>query len=382
MAETRRIKAAKGSVVVQPFRGRLRLCWTWQSKRLYLYLGLPDSIANRKVAEIKARQIELDIASNNFDPTLIKYKNDRQRAELSAVALFERFAEYKRKRVEGRTLEKYTALAKHLQAFFGIRNSGDVGTPQAEQFRDYLAQRLAPITLREWLGLCRAAWDWGIDQKLVKANPWGELVEAIKVPPKQRPQPFSATEIGLIVAGFRGDRHYAYYADFVEFLLGTGCRTGEAIGLRWGHLSEDCSVVWIGESVSRGRRKATKTNKDRQFRLSPRLQAMLRARKPEQVGKDDLVFPAPRGGPIDDHNFRNRAWVRVLAKQGVAYRKPYLTRSTFESHAIITHRLNPALVAEMTGHDPKTLFKHYLGSVDEGLQVPDVIPEVPQQWEL
>ena len=37
-------------------------------------VGLPDSIINRKVAAQKAQQIELDMLSGNFDPTLQKYK--------------------------------------------------------------------------------------------------------------------------------------------------------------------------------------------------------------------------------------------------------------------------------------------------------------------
>jgi integrase len=39
-----------------------------------LYIGLPDTIANRKAASIEASQIELDMASGNFDPSLVKYK--------------------------------------------------------------------------------------------------------------------------------------------------------------------------------------------------------------------------------------------------------------------------------------------------------------------
>ncbi len=55
----------KGTVNVEVFNSRLRLAWSWQGKRFWLYVGLPDTTANRKVAEIKARTIELDIASNN-----------------------------------------------------------------------------------------------------------------------------------------------------------------------------------------------------------------------------------------------------------------------------------------------------------------------------
>lgn len=376
VVQERRKKAPKGSVVVQVFRDRLRLCWTFEGKRLYLYLGLPDSQANRKVAEIRARQIELDITSGNFDRSLAKYKPESQRSEsLGVTDLFERFMAYKAKRVEPRTLEKYRAIAGHLKEFFGVRSSGEIQEKHADQFREWLGKRLEPVTLKEWLGLVKASWEWGIKQKLITSeNPWPEVVKAVRVPPKQKAKPFTAAEIERIMTGFRSDRSYAHYTDFVEFLLGTGCRTGEAIGLRWKHLADDCSAVWIGEAISRGRRKTTKTNKARTFGLSKRLQAMLLERRPADYKSDDLVFPSPKGKAIDDHNFRNRVWVKVLAAAEVDYRKPYNTRGTFESHAIVTHKLNPLTVAEITGHDPKILFKHYAGAIDGGLRTPEILP--------
>ena len=47
---------------------------SWQGQRYYLSLGVPDTAINRKAAEQKARQIELDFVSGNFDPTLDKYR--------------------------------------------------------------------------------------------------------------------------------------------------------------------------------------------------------------------------------------------------------------------------------------------------------------------
>ena len=65
---------AKGQVKVEVYSERLRLRWSHQSQRYCLSVGLPDSIINRKVATQKAQQIELDMLSGNFDPTLQKYK--------------------------------------------------------------------------------------------------------------------------------------------------------------------------------------------------------------------------------------------------------------------------------------------------------------------
>ncbi|HEY9892573.1 MAG TPA: hypothetical protein V6D37_12380 [Candidatus Sericytochromatia bacterium] len=35
----------KGSVNIEVFNDRLPLAWSWQKKRFWLYIGLPDSIA-------------------------------------------------------------------------------------------------------------------------------------------------------------------------------------------------------------------------------------------------------------------------------------------------------------------------------------------------
>jgi hypothetical protein len=67
-------KASKGSVQIKESNGRLQLVFSFGGKRHYLSTGFSDTHANRKLAEMKARQIELDILSGNFDPTLDKYK--------------------------------------------------------------------------------------------------------------------------------------------------------------------------------------------------------------------------------------------------------------------------------------------------------------------
>ncbi len=41
---------------------------------------------------------------------------------------------------------------------------------------------------------------------------------------------------------------------------------------------------------------------------------MLMQRRAENYNKEELVFSLLNGAPIDDHNFRNRAWVKVLEK--------------------------------------------------------------------
>lgn len=368
-----RKKAAKGTVVIQVFKERLRLVWSYAQERYFLYLGLPDSKVNRLHADQKARQIEGDIATGNFDTTLKKYKIEAilRQSQMSAVALFERFTESKAKYLATPTLAKYAAISRYFKQHFGDKPASAIAVADAEAFTDWLITQIEPITAKDRLSLIKACWRWAIEQNLIEFTPWEEMTRRIKPTPKQMPKPFSREEIGAIIQAFRTDRYYYHYADYVEFLFGTGCRTGEAIGLLWKHVNNDCSTVWIGESLSRGVRKTTKNNRARTVTLTHSLQTMLKARKPQDVKPDDFVFTTPNGNAIDDHNFRNRAWKTVLTRLEIDYRKPYTTRHTLISHALDLG-MSPLMVAQLTGHDVQVLFKNYAGNVNSRPRLPEL----------
>jgi integrase len=360
-------------VRIENFKGRLRLRWSYRGKRFCLSFGFADSPLGRKVAEGKAKLIEIDLITGNFDPTLNKYRGAAEAPKsgsIGPVALFDKFAIYKAKGTDRRTQEKYRAVRSRVAKFFGTVDR-PLDLDYADQFRLALAD-LAPKTQKEYLSLLKNCWEWGEREKLVTGNPWGEVVARVRVAPKQRPRPFTKPEIAAILSAFKSDPHYAYYADFVQFLFATGCRTSEAIGLRWCDLSDDCAKIWIGESVSRGVRKPTKTNRDRTFRLNPELSQLLLSRRPEPFQPDSLVFPSKTGKALNDRTFSRRAWPQILEKAGVNYRSPYTTRHTFVSHAI-AQEVKPMAIAQITGHEPETLFRHYAADISGGLTLPNIL---------
>jgi integrase len=363
------------AVKIESFKGRLRLRWSYQGQRYNLSLGLDDTDLGQTLAKGRAGQIDIDIATGDFDRTLATYRRASAKVEtgttITAAEMFGRFTAYKVQGLDARTRGKYQAIGTKLSALLGSERAA-IDEARAEQFRLGLAATIAPSSQKEYLAMMSTCWDWGVTQSLVPINPWGEVLKRVKVPPRQQARPFTKAEMTAILNGFRQSRYFAHYGDFVEFLFSTGVRTGEAIGLRWSHLSDDCGKVWIGESVSRGVRKSTKTNRSREFRLTDRLSSMLRSRRPNNPQPDALVFPAVEGGPIDDKNFRNRAWKAVLKEAGVNYRSPYKTRHTFISHAI-AGGMNPMTIAKMTGHDPEVLFERYAADIQGGLQLPDIL---------
>jgi len=117
-------KASKGTVQVIASNDRLQLRFRFLGKRHYLSLGLPDTSVNRKAAEAKARQIELDILSNNFDEKLAKYTPQSALSTATpeitpkpvpgASDLWRRYREYKTASLKVTTKGYHASLARIL----------------------------------------------------------------------------------------------------------------------------------------------------------------------------------------------------------------------------------------------------------------------------
>jgi integrase len=134
---------------IENFKGNLRLRWSYQGKRYCLTLGLTDSPRNRLIAQMKADEIDRDIAYGQFDPTLVKYKPSLEaRHSLKVVDLFEKFIKAKSREICSQSLVKYRATLGYLQQFFREQQAKTVTAEKADQFRQWLSERILPNTNR------------------------------------------------------------------------------------------------------------------------------------------------------------------------------------------------------------------------------------------
>jgi integrase len=160
----------------------------------------------------------------------------------------------------------------------------------------------------------------------------------------------------------------------VEFWFLTGCRPSEAIGLRWGQVTEDCGFVHFVRAVSYcyGKKvevEGSKNNKTRRFPCSDRLKMLLRSIKPENCNPDTLVFPSPKGETINYNNFCNKAWNQVVdqIKPGTT---PYSCRDTFITTQILK-RIPESVIADWCDTSIEMIQKHYA----DFLKMPNLRPE-------
>ena len=307
-------------VGIQNKQGYLILVWN-DGKRRAMAIGLPDSTAGRSLAKRTAAKIEIDFHHGDgyYDRTLLKYKSrtlGKTATEISVPELFDRFMKHQSKQKglsQSSIVTRYIALRKMLEKVLDVP-ANTIGKREAERFADVCAKTLQPTTSKARIWLLVNCWDWAKGKyHVAEENPFRGLATRFKSQQKKPPQPFSALEVRAILDGFRSSAYYSPYADFVAFLLGIGCRIGEAVGLRWENVAADFTSVHICESISRGMVGDTKTKQSRTIDLSPSLIVMFARRKEDQQPKpSDLVFTTPTRLPIDDRNFRRRAWTKVL----------------------------------------------------------------------
>jgi integrase len=352
----------------------IRLRFTYQGKRKSLSLGLEHNRVNQGLAHGIARQIESDIQCNQLDPTLNKYRPKTiGNAGLKCCELFDKFTKHKQRDlgVSTRSVEtRYVPLSRALAQWLDIP-AHEVNSRDSRDFAAVQLDRVTGRTAKERIGLLKACWEWGKDEGLLSPdnlNPWIGLQKPIKSQPRESREPFTIAELQAILNGFATHRQFRWYHDYVLFLASVGCRPGEASALTWGDVAKDFGTVMISKSFSRGNLGSTKTGKSRVVVLPETVQSMLSERYQQaalvngQPGKDSLVFPSPKGLPICDRNFRNRAWKTILNECNVPYRPPYNLRHSAISHAL-NHGNNPAAIAEQTGHNLRTMLGTYAHAV-------------------
>ncbi len=359
-------------IVVRVTRDKdsLRLEWTYQGQRRTLYPGLADNKTNRIKAQQIALQIEADVEIGTYDNSLSRYKKlVKPLLEMAPVELFDTWLEFKKSSWDTDTFKIRSYLKSDLNNFFKAKTDG-LTEEDIKSFYHWLScKKLATETFNRKLDTFELAWEWLLESGQVSENPWRNLPRR-KSGKNGNAKPFSKIEITKIVSGFEAHKTYNHYLIFVRFLFGTGCRIGEAIGIRWQDIDFGTGKITIAEQVTSGRRKTAKSGSCREFYLSASLRTLLAEFKPSGAGERDLIFTTLTGKQMDAHNFRERAWTIILGLAGVDYRKPSNTRHSFCSHAL-EGGMNPVTVAAITGHDPKVLFDHYAGLINKP-QAPEI----------
>jgi integrase len=384
-------KAASGSVQIKLSNDRLQLVFTYEGKRRYLSLGLWDSPATRKVAEAKAKLIESDIIFDRFDPTLEKYRVKASPkavtpifTPIAAPKVNEIWAQYQTFRAN--FVSASTLLRDYQRKMANPLQTCPYSVNEAVEVRDWLLKRYSSEVVRRMINKLSSCCDWAKTSGLIAENSFAAIKGQIKkvkgdsdrtpFTVEEREAIFTALETNTYSSRFSPIPH-SFYLSYAKFLFHTGCRPEEAAALRWRHVQGDCERIRFEIAIPSDTRieGETKTHKVRTFPCNGRMQEFLRSIKPKKAGKDDRVFPAPRGGVLDTHNFSNRVWkpvVDALVELGSVQQplSQYHARHTFIT-LMLEAGVDAKDVAKWVGNSPEVIYRHYAGS-KRNLQVPEI----------
>jgi len=116
----------------------------------------------------------------------------------------------------------------------------------------------------------------------------------------------------------------AHYRLFVAFLVGTGCRFGEATAVRWGDfdLDADTPVVRISRAWKKGATGVyLGSTKSMQGKRTITLPAgLVRELRAVRGAPDDLAFTTVEGMRIQAPRFRERTWWPAVVASGIGKR--------------------------------------------------------------
>jgi len=349
-------------------RGAIRLQFSVKGRRYSLFTGGRwDDPDDRSRGEIIAQQIEGDIKLGTFDPTLQRYGGGLKEIQRKLDKAQEKIKELRAKESQEQLGHlwplyrdfKAKSLAPSTIALDYDRRIGGILPKlptlllaRAAEIQDWIVDNCPPEQARRILTQLSACCKWAVKRGMIEVNPFAGLGAQIHVPREESDiNPFSVEERDKVIAAFAG----SHYQSLVKFLFFTGCRPNEALALQWEDLRGKKLTFrrsWV-LGVEGGR---LKTQKKRIILLSPIVLDILGSPK-----SDGLIFPAPKGGHIDWHNFTLRDWRSGLSRcPDVEYRPPYQCRHTF-----ITWRLaegdSVQDIASYVGNSPGTIYKFYAG---------------------
>lgn len=213
------------------------------------------------------------------------------------------------------------------------------------------------------LSLIRGVFQLAVLDKQISHNPCEGLLYATVQ--TKKPDPFSQAEVQLILNSL-AEQYDAPIFNFVQFQFYTGLRTSEAIALEWSCVDLLRKEILVDRANVYGEEQgSTKTMVARKVRLNSEAVIALERQKAFTFGECDKVFNDPRTeAPWKYHDITDSAhWPITLKRLGLRHRRPYNTRHTYATLALMAG-VNPAYMARQMGHSLEVFFKVYADWID------------------
>jgi len=399
-------RASKGSVSVGPYKNGLRVRWRHKGQRQELYV--PPSVKDlSNTASVIKTCIEKDLASRLYDETLRRYRSilETEIATLQEMGNWQRKSspssieelkeEIHQPRKSGETLEVLKEFNRYLaakslsldpdklssyytQTIAMLKKWGDFDIEDTPLKLG--AETFGPKTFNDRRNCLFKFFNWLVRKGKIKENPLAEVATKRRQRKCDQRKPFTENEVVAILDALRTDKFkkassrysHAQYVPFVTFMLYTGVRNAEAVGLkvkdvvfpkgddlRTGHIRISRTLARTSKGTHMGARKEKGTKMDN-VRLIPFNQPLLEVLLPicRNRNSEEYVFLNENGNPIDDKQFLKRVFKPIQEQLGIEKRDLYACRHTFATLAVQSG-VKPHEVANMMGDRVETVLENY-----------------------
>jgi integrase len=348
MARTKkRTYSRRGEITIAVNSNRLRLRFppTLFPDRTpkFLALGLEDSSSNRLEAKFIILKIEKDLEHDEFDISLEKYRIKSTESELMETisSIWQAYLKYKKPALKLSTFHYLKNGLGEKIANCPIQDLNDT-----LKFREWTIANTTNGMAKRIFTHLNAAVRWAIDNRLIslKESPFKNMSKDL---PKHNwelegnPNALSKQEISKVLDTFANheDISISNYYLFIKFLLLTGCRPSEAIGLRVKEVSFAKGWIEFSSSIVRVngapvRSQGSKNNKSRKLPINSELKQLLTEAIRESKDPDSLVFTSVNDRVIQYSYFAEKIWKPIVTPLIGRRSTPYSCRDTFISHQL------------------------------------------------
>jgi integrase len=297
-------------------------------------------------------------------------------SEIKVAAYAEKWIKQVAASAKERTVENYSAnLRLHILPQWGEIKVREIHRNAVKAWVTRLRETLSPGTASLLLSILGTFCTAAIDDGIIPANPCAGVGKVLKLAKAVRlanrddsgereTKAFTAEELRAVLAQIKADypREFPLFA----FLARSGCRIGEALGLKWADLGRD--EVTVSRQRTRGRIETPKGGDARVVHLTdhPDLTAaapvladvptILRhaevAEKAAALKRgqpvSEFCFVTSTGHPENESNVR-RILSRAAAKAQVSRLSPHAFRHSFGS-LLLSAGESPEYVSRQMGH--------------------------------
>ncbi|MEE9553402.1 MAG: tyrosine-type recombinase/integrase [candidate division Zixibacteria bacterium] len=299
-------------------KGIWYITYQYQGRQYRLSTGTPKY----KLAELKLKELELEIFRGNHNPGPKKVK------ETDLPNFFRRYAEFASATKSASTNLSEQYRIRQIREYFARRSLtkiDQITLGELQLFQSFILSSRSGRTYNNFFGLLRAMMNKAVEWGLVDANPL-KNAKPLKVPKKVRY--FSNEEIVRLreVA----DANLRLVIDIAVY---AGLRRAEIYYLRWMDINLKQKAIHIrahGEFVPKGKKPGT-------VPISSKLLGIIEKVYPtrKNFNYDQHIFPRKhRGKPLNPTQVLSSRFRRNAKKAGVKNARLHDCRHTFASHLV------------------------------------------------